>query len=116
MISSATLNTIQQENRKFYSLSHNAAVNYQTYMQAVESHNSFLEKHPASEYSNDLIKEAISIADGQYLNEHRNIFLSPEMEFWGKEVSTLFLDIIISVLMACVFGLITWLRLHYYFQ
>ena len=116
MISSATLNTIQRENRKFYSLSHNAAVNYQTYMQAVETHNSFLEKHPPSKYSNDLIKQAISIADGQYLNEQRNIFLSPEMKFWGKEVSTLFLDIIISVLMACVFGFITWLRLRYYFQ
>jgi ABC-type multidrug transport system ATPase subunit len=116
MISSATLNAIQRENRKFHSLSKDASVNYQTYMQAVETHNAFLEKHPASKYGNDFIKQAISIADGQYLNEQRNIFLSPQIKLGGKEVSTLFLDIVIALFMACVFGFVTWLRLRYYFK
>lgn len=116
MISSATLNAIQRENRKFHSLSKDASVNYQTYMQAVETHNAFLEKHSASKYGNDFIKQAISIADGQYLNEQRNIFLSPQIKLGGKEVSTLFLDIVIALFMACVFGFVTWLRLRYYFK
>ncbi len=74
MISSATLNTIQRENRKFYSLFIMLLLIIKIYMQAVETHNSFLKKHPPSKYSNDLIKQAHRIADGQYLNEEATFF------------------------------------------
>jgi hypothetical protein len=81
----------------------------------VESLNLFLEEHPESRYQNSLIRSALSVAHGDYLNNQRNTFLSHQTRLWGMQRRTLYLDLAVSLLLILAFSLVTWMRLKFFF-
>jgi len=115
-VASARLNRIERRKNQYLKVTFDTALPYQEYMAQVESYNLFLEQHPESGYDNELIRTSVKLANGQYLNEGRNIFMSHRMNVFGKEQSTLLVDILASLLIIMVLGIATALRMHYAFR
>lgn len=116
MIASGSLSSVQIHKERFVRSAKDTSLSYESYMQTVDKYNAYTLSHPESHYSNSLIKQATSIAHGEYLNKQRNTFLSPKLMLFGKERSTLWLDIAMSMLIIAACGFISWLRLKYYFK
>lgn len=115
MLASGSLNNWQREKDEFLKQTKSGNLGYEDYMRTVESYNLFLERHPDSHYQNSLIRKALSVAHGDYLNNKRNTFMSHRINLFGKERSTLTLDIAVSLLLIWIFGFVTWLRLRFFF-
>lgn len=116
MLASGSLNLWQRQKDKFLKETKSGSLGYEEYMRTVESYNLFLDKHPESHYQNSLIRQALSVAHGDYLNNKRNTFLSQRILLFGKERRTLYLDLAASLLLILVFSLFTWLRLKFFFK
>lgn len=116
VVASARLNRIEQRKQQYLKTTFDTALSYQDYKAQVDSYNQFLELHPESAYENELIRTSVKLANGQYLNEGRNIFLSHRMNLFGKECSTLWVDILASLVIIMALGIATALRLKYAFR
>lgn len=89
---------------------------FEGYKKNLESYNHFLENYPEERYTNDVTTLMVRTANGRYLNQERNIFLSPKIMTFGKERSTLFLDFVASILIAFVLSLLTWIKLKFFYK
>ncbi len=115
-ISSARMNIMEQQKQRFLEQAKDTSRSYEQYMADVNAYNHFLETHPDTRYSNELIQTTVKLAHGDYLNQARNIFLSHRIVALGKEIDTIKLDIIISLLMAFTFFALTLWRLLFGFR
>jgi len=116
VIASARKNTLELEKEHFIAEAKDTSLNYENYMTLVDSHNTFLEKHPEASYSNETLKGLVQIAHGEYLNQNRSSFLSYRIMLFGKEQATVYLDAFVSLLMIFICGIATWLRLRFSFR
>ncbi|GAB1366979.1 hypothetical protein MASR1M36_18500 [Candidatus Cloacimonadaceae bacterium] len=115
MLASGSLNLWQRQKDNFLRQTKSGNLGYEEYIKTVESYNLFLEEHPESRYQNSLIRSALSVAHGDYLNNQRNTFLSHQTRLWGMQRRTLYLDLAVSLLLILAFSLVTWLRLKFFF-
>ncbi|MDY0151712.1 MAG: ATP-binding cassette domain-containing protein, partial [Candidatus Cloacimonas sp.] len=116
VVASAKQNTAQREKASFVSEARDSALPYSAYMAKVDAYNSFLASHPESHYASKQINNAVMIAHGSYLNQGRNIFLSYKTSILGNEYDTFYLDLLVSLLIVIVCGIVTWMRLRYGFR
>ncbi len=77
---------------------------------------SLLESHPESHYTNDTSLLMVRTANGRYLNQARNIFLSSKIMLLGNERNTLNLDLVAIVLISLVISMLTWVKLRFFYN
>lgn len=116
VIASARKNLLERKQESFVALISDTNLDYPSYKKQVNAYNDFLAKHPKSRYSNDMLNSVVRIAHGEYLNKNRNTFLSYRIDVFGKEIQTIYLDALISLLLICICALTTWLRLRFSFR
>lgn len=109
-------NYLERVNRKFVEQAKDSSRSYQQYMQDVNSYNEFLQRHPETRYANRYISDSIKYAHGDYLRQNRNVFLSPKTGIYGKEHSTIAVDVVVVLAMIFGLGLICYIRLKWGFR
>jgi ABC-type multidrug transport system ATPase subunit len=115
-VASTRLNVTEREKKSFLDSAKDTSRSYEQYMTDVNAYNRFLETHPDTNYSNELIQTSVKLAHGDYLNQGCNIFLSHRVMVLSKEMDTIKLDIIVSMLMILLLSVFTLLRLLYGFR
>lgn len=76
----------------------------------------FLERHPQSQYANQNTGTLVNISQGRYTDRQFNAFFSYRMRIFGKEISTILADILVSLVFIALAGAITVIRLKRYLK
>jgi ABC-type multidrug transport system ATPase subunit/ABC-type multidrug transport system permease subunit len=116
VIASARKNLLERHKDHFQKAMKDTNLGYAAYMQLVENHNHFLERHPEESYGNEVLKGMVQLAHGDYLNKGRNTFLSHRIILFGKERQTVVLDLYVSLAMILLSVVLTWIRLRFSFR
>ncbi len=73
-------------------------------------------RYPKSKFTNKDINLIVDMMHGRYLNQKKNIFISPYKKFGGFEVKTVNINIIIILIYIMIVNLLIGIRLKYYYN
>jgi hypothetical protein len=73
-------------------------------------------RYPKSKFTNRDINLIVDMMDGRFLNQKKNIFISPYKEFGGFMVKTVSLNVVIILMYIMIVNLLIGIRLKFYYN
>ncbi|HNQ43468.1 MAG TPA: ABC transporter permease, partial [Candidatus Cloacimonadota bacterium] len=121
VIGSARINSYALAKQRYLANTKNAVldpnISVEEYMKIVDGFAAYEATHLPDKYLNHLTDTTVGLAHGRFVNQPRNIFLSHKMMLSkNKEISTLYLDIIISAIFILGFYLLSLIKLKYWYR
>lgn len=73
-------------------------------------------RYPKTKFTNKDINLIVDIMYGRYLNNNKNVFISPYKKFGGIQVKTVSVNVIIILFYVMIINLLIGIRLKYYYN
>ncbi len=73
-------------------------------------------KYPKEKYTNQYLNLTVSLMDGKFLNQNKNVFLSSYKLSMGKRFKTIYFNLLISFIAILFLNFITLFKLKYFYK
>ncbi len=108
---------IDKLDTKRKNLMNNKDINYATEMNKIYKELSeTTKKYSKSKYTNLFVNLSVSIMDGKFLNQKRNVFLSSYKTIFSRTYKTIYFNIFSTLIFIMLFNLITLIKLKYFYK
>ncbi len=115
VISSVRFNELSQKQKKYSELRKEliseGKMTARLSVNLAAGHQQYLEAHPPARYQNQMSSTLVNTSQGRYSRRKANAFFSYEMQLFGHELPTVWMDVVVSLFIIAFTYVITLYRL-----